>query len=269
MIDWVSVIENDYPAPSDADEAVGELLQMLTSPDPVVRDRQAYSVLARWIRRGVLDNRLAGLGDSAAQLFAHPEVQARTFAPLILASAINRDTAIRRAGMLDEATVARWREAFTAWWPAETEIRGWDGELGWLHAVAHGADLAEELGDSPHTGAEDLTALLTLVARRVVAPTAYQYAHMEEDRVAGALAKILARPELTEAAATAWLGVIDQLFATGAPGPLPVPVANTLAVLRAAYVMADRKALPHGRAVTDAIAARLHLVFSAYPATRE
>lgn len=74
--------------------------------------------------------------------------KARTFAPLILASAVNRDTATG-AGHLDATTVRRWLNGFITWWVAETDIRGWDDELGWLHAVAHGADLAGAFGESP------------------------------------------------------------------------------------------------------------------------
>jgi hypothetical protein len=156
-------------------------------------------------------------------------------------------------------------EPFAAWWVAEADLRGWDDKLGWLHAVAHGADLAGAFGVSPGLDAADV---LTVIARRVVAPTGYQYAQMEEDRVARAIVRILGRPGLTPEAATGWLAVVDELFATGGPGSLPVPVANTLAVLRATYVMADRAPTPHPRAVTDAIATRLHLVFPAYAASR-
>ena len=144
-----------------------------------------------------------------------------------------------------------------------------EDRLGWLHAVAHGADLAGAFGASPRLSAAELADLLTVVAERIVAPTGYRYAQMEEDRVARATVRILARPELTAAAATGWLDTVDRLFATGEPGPLPIPVANSLAVLRAMYVMADRRALPHRTAVTDAVAARLHEVFGAYPAIRE
>jgi hypothetical protein len=179
---------------------------------------------------------------------------------------VSRDTA---AGVLDAPTVRRWRDTFAAWWPAETEIRGWDDTLGWLHVVAHGADVVDALAASSRLAAEELADLLTLVAERTVAPTRYQYAQMEEDRLARAVARVVARPELTAAGATDWLGVFDRLFATGEPGSVPVPARNAFAVLRAAYVMVDRHAAAHREAVTDAIAARLHEVFPPYPATRE
>lgn len=102
----------------------------------------------------------------------------------------------------------------------------------------------------------------------MTAHTDYRYAQMEEDRLARAIVAILAQERLVVASATGWLQVVDELFAGGGPGPLPVPVANTLAVLRAGYVMADRRALPHRTAVTDGIAQRLHYAFGAYPLVR-
>ncbi len=48
------------------------------------------------------------------------------------------------------------------------------------------------------------------------------------------------------------------------PGPVPVPVANTLAVLRAAYVMLDRGSSPHRASETEAIVARLKVAFDRY-----
>ena len=96
-------------------------------------------MLATWIERGELDGQLDWLGAAMADRFADPQVQARTFAALILAWVVER-------GRYDE----HWARAFTAWYPAETDLRGYDPELGWLHAVAHGADLLGVLGrDQP------------------------------------------------------------------------------------------------------------------------
>ncbi|MCP2328921.1 hypothetical protein HDA40_007428 [Hamadaea flava] len=243
-----------------------ELLEMLTSPDPVARDERAYTELVGLVRRGALDDRLGEVGERLVPLLGHSEVQARAFAPLILAALVNRDAEV--GGLHDDA-VRRWRVAFATWWPAEQEIHGWGGELGWLHAIAHGADLAGAFGGSPRVAAADLSDLLTVVAQRVVAPTGYQYAHLEEDRVARAMTRILARPELTGTGATGWLSVVDELLATGEPGPLPTPVANTMAVLRAVYVMVHRKPSPHRRRVLEGVANRLHVVFADYPSTEE
>jgi hypothetical protein len=265
MIDWTELADRDMAVPADLDAAVPALLTMLASADPVQRDDLAYSFLAVWTDRGVLDGRLAAIGDALLPRFGHPETQARTFVPLVLAAAVRRDSA---AGVLDAVTVRRWLDAFAAWWPAETDTRGFDERLGWLHAVAHGADLAGAFAASARLTGDEAAGLLTLVATRATAETTERYAQQEEDRLASAVVDALRRPDLTEAGAVGWLAVVDRLFATGEPGPVPVPVANTLAVLRAVYVMADRHAVPHRRAVTDAVAARLHEAFGDYPLSR-
>ncbi|WP_051366376.1 DUF2785 domain-containing protein [Hamadaea tsunoensis] len=236
------------------DTELDDLVRKLTDPDPAVRDGYAYSRLWKLITDGELDGRIEPLGDAAAAHFDHPEVQARTFAPLVVALAVER-------GLAGPAATLRWKDAFLAWWPAEQDIRGWDERLGWLHAIAHGADLAGTLGASPDV---DPVEILTAIGERVVAPTTYQYAHQEDDRVAQAIRTCLERPELSEADATAWLAPVDRLFATGKPGPVPTPVANTFAVLKATYVMVNGRDLALGKSVTDAIRDRLHTAYSAY-----
>ncbi|NMO57135.1 DUF2785 domain-containing protein [Actinoplanes sp. TBRC 11911] len=231
------------------------LLDMLAAPDPVVRDEQAYTQVAALVRAGSLDDRLVEIGDAMADRFAHPEIQARAFAPLVLGLVVRRS-------LVDDAVVRRWWEAFASWWPAQTDVQGWDPELGWLHAVAHGADLVGAFGASTRLPAG---LLLTLIAARTTAPSSYRYEQMEEDRLARAAAEVLSRPDLTVAESTGWLEVVDKLFATGGPGPVPAPVANTLAMLKATYIMADRGG---AAVVAEGIAERLHFVFPAYPAAR-
>lgn len=266
MIDWDQLVAADFlPVPGSVPEALAELSQMLASADPAVRDGQAYMILSTWARRGAIDDHLVDVGDAMVALFDHAQVQARTFAPLILAAVVDRDSVIEVVGL---NRLREWREAFESWWIAEADIRGWDEQLGWLHAIAHGADLVGAFGSSPRLTGDELTELLTVVARRVTAPTDYRYAQMEEDRIARAIGSILAQERLGVASATEWLHVVDELFAGVGPGPLPVPVANTLAVLRAGYVMADRHPVPHRAAVTDGIAQRLHHAFGAYPLVR-
>uniref|UniRef100_UPI0036D414D2 DUF2785 domain-containing protein n=1 Tax=Sphingopyxis terrae TaxID=33052 RepID=UPI0036D414D2 len=70
----------------------------------------------------------------------HPDIQARSFAALVLARVLDRVRAVPQ--VVAEETTDRWYGAFAAWFPAEVDTRGWDDTLGWLHAVAHGADAA-------------------------------------------------------------------------------------------------------------------------------
>jgi hypothetical protein len=236
MTDWAQVRDTDYAVPSDRslDELVAELVEMLRSPDPVVRDRQAYSVLATWIARGVLPaGELRALGDEMAPRFGHPEIQVRTFAPLIL------DVIVSAGGVFEPS----WVPPFERWYVAEEDLRGYDEKLGWLHAVAHGADLLGTLGQ--HAAVEPMQ-MLRLGIGRLLTPTSYVLRDMEDDRLGYALAATLTRDDLTESDAVDWLDpAIRALSNPPAEGITP-EVTNTIRTLRVVYVLAD-----HGLRVGD------------------
>src|SRR3954471_5687231 len=259
MIDWAHVRDAGYAAPQDRplDELVAELIGMLRSPDPVVRDLQGYAVLANWIRRGELSNeQLRAVGDELVPRFGDPEIQARTFVPLILDSIVS-------AGVFEPA----WVPPFERWYVAEEDLRGYDGKLGWLHAVAHGSDLLGGLGLVPP--GEPLR-MLELGIGRLLKPTEYVLRDLEDDRLGSALAATLTRTDLTEADAVAWLepAIRGVVLGGGEPGIRP-EVSNTLGTVRMVYLLGDRgRPLPGAKdpvAVMhrDAVRARLVEVFRA------
>lgn len=251
MTDWQKVIDGGFQQPEGGLTAalITELSQALRSPDPVLRDEQALTVLGHWVPD--LDpGQRHRLGDEMAARFSDPEIQARTFAPLVL-------TMLVEQGDFDDS----WLAAFTRWYPAETGLRGYDPELGWLHAVAHGADLLGAFGRCP---AADPAPLLGVAATRLLAPTSYLFAHQEDDRLAYAIALTLTRAELSEEESVDWLGPVRADFAAGQPGPVPPYASNTMRTLRALYILADRgvrpewnQGVPMALAQRDAVLQRL------------
>ena len=221
-----------------------QLLAMLRSPDPHARDELAYSELAQRIGAGEEDTNLERLGDSLESLFSDAEIQARSFAALALADVVERD---RLAPALSPAAVRRWGQSFSAWYLGEDDLRGWDPKLGWLHAVAHGADALGAFGRSRHLGQSDLVALLALGGNRMLRPTDELFANQEEFRLAHGLALVLTRPEVDVVQSTGWLLEIGARLREGGPGPIPSWASNTLRTLSLIYVMADRGVrLPDG-----------------------
>lgn len=228
MTDWQKIVDSGFELPPGADLTVlaAELSAALADPDPKVRDGAAYAVLATWIERGVLDGQLRSLGDEMAARFTDRRVQARTFAALVLAWIIER-------GRFEQA----WVQAFGRWYLAEDDLRGYDPHLGWLHAVAHGADLLGVLGRDERVQPEQM---LELAARRMLADTQYVWRDAEDDRLGCAIALTLARPDLTAEQSTSWLDLIDEKFRSGQPGPVPGYASNSIRTLRLLYVLADR-----------------------------
>jgi hypothetical protein len=235
MTDWAQVREADYAVPGgrSTGELVAELAGMLRSPDPVVRDRQAYAALATWIGRGVLrDEELRALGDELVPRFGDPEIQARTFAPLILDCIVS-------AGVYEP----HWVPPFERWYVAEEDVRGYDEKLGWLHAVAHGADLLGTLGQ--HAAVEPIQ-MLRLGIGRLLTPTSYVLRDMEDDRLGYALAATLTRDDLTESDAVDWLDPAIRALSNPPVEGITPEVTNTIRTLRVVYVLAD-----HGLRVGD------------------
>jgi hypothetical protein len=140
MTDWREILAGEFAVPADlaVTELVDELVAMLGSPDPSVRDDTAYPVLAIWTGRGVIDGQLARLGDMLAGRIGAGPIYQRTFAAMSLSWVILRDATTAE---LSDERVLGWLGTFGSWWAGETDLRGRDADLGWLHAIAHGADL--------------------------------------------------------------------------------------------------------------------------------
>ena len=210
-------------------DAVAELTEALRSPDPVLRDELALTVLVDLAPR--LDPAVRRtLGASVEARLHDPEIQARTFAALILAELVSQ-------GEFQSS----WLAAFEAWYPAETDLRGYDQKLGWLHAAAHGADLLGAFGRCPHV---DPASMLDLAAARLLARTDCVFRDQEDDRLAYAMALTSTRAELTEAQSVGWLDQVAADFEAGEPGPVPPHASNTMRTLRMLYLLADRGVLP-------------------------
>jgi hypothetical protein len=267
VVDWTSAAAAGFPFPDDvpAGRIADELAAMLVSPDPRVRDDHACTAAAQWIREGRLDDVLVGLGDTAAGRFCHPEIQARTFAPLLLRCVLTRGADAEVRGLVPAAAAERWYGAFAAWYPAERDTRGWDDALGWLHAVAHGADAAAAFALALP---ERRTGLLDLCARRMTAQHAGQrYEQLEDARLARAFCRILLAPGLSERQAVDWLTVPADALAGGGPGPVPVWAFNTFATLQSLHLhltrgLADGGLPPHAPLVAEKAADLLRLAYA-------
>lgn len=210
---------------------------MLRSPDPAERDDIAYLGMVQRVGSGAEDDRLIALGDEMAARLADGQVQTRTFAALLLGTVVERDQA---TGGATRAAVLRWRDAFAGWYPAERDLRGWDDGLGWLHAVAHGADTLASFGRSARLDRDDLTGLLDVGRARLLAPTDFVLRDQEDDRLGYALALVLSRPELDAEDSVRWLRPVCAAFAAGGPGPVPAFATNTMRTLRMLYLLCDR-----------------------------
>lgn len=234
------------------DDRLHRLVADLASPDPVVRDDGAYAELTRVVLAGELtSDQSLRLGALMVERLTHPEPQARSFAPLVLAVLATR-------GVVQPG----WVEAVCRWYTTEPDLRGHDPELGWVHAAAHGADCLAAFGAA---GAGAPQGLLVTLAQRLVAPTAYVFRDQEDDRIAHAAATLLSDGRMGAEADDGWLTPMGELLAAGEAGPVPPQVSNTLRTLRCLSFVLGQQLLvdgvvvvvPRAEAVQAAIATTL------------
>jgi len=245
---WLSVLTGGAAVPPDRplDDLTAELVTMLGDPNPRRRDDLAYPVLATWIRNGVYDKLLVGLGDGITVGLVQgigsdgtDSVLRRSFSALILAEAVGRDNEVR---LLSADTVLRWGDRATSWFVRERDLRGWIAERGWAHTVAHGADLLGQLARSRHLGALELTVLLDVVADRLLQPTPHVWRNGEDDRMAYAVMTILHRNLVSFGVLEPWVARLGTGIRTPAAraeprSEWPSPAAaNTASFLRALHV---------------------------------
>jgi Protein of unknown function (DUF2785) len=222
-------------------QELAALVNDLRSPDPAVRDDRAYTVLAERIGSGREDAYLAALGDAGAALLGAPEIQARSFGALLLAAVVERVNLLSTSSpehsenptTVRALDVVRWLALFVTWYPAEADLRGYDEQLGWLHAVAHGADALGVFGGSPLLGPADLVMLLDVAIERLREPTWQHLTQQEDDRLALAVMSILVRDRIPAQDVHAWLDRLAATWRAASKGPRSAQVDNTTRFARA------------------------------------
>jgi hypothetical protein len=241
---WERVVADGYRVPHGAalDDLTTDLVKMLGDGDPRVRDDIAYSVLSTWVSEGVYDELLAGLGDGLVLGLrvglgedGTDTVLRRSFSAVGLAAVIARDNAVHT---LHPTTVLTWADRSVAWFLAERDLRGWVPERGWVHAVAHGADLLGTLAASRYLGSEELRVLLDVIAERLLIPTEHGFAAGEDDRLAFATMSLLHRDLVSVDELESWLDRVAALWADPlTPGERESPTrTNAVAYARALHL---------------------------------
>lgn len=209
------------PPPHLQDEADRARIQQLAiallpcpaQPDPKLRDDVAFEQLSAWSRGGQLDaTTLQSLREAlVGVLDGKPDAAGvhQPFAVLTLAEVARADrlqpfmTAEQRADLVDHA--ARFLGGVR-------DYRGFIPGEGWRHGVAHGADLALQLGMNEALSAAQRQLLLEAVGAQVLADHKHAYRYGEGNRLARAALQLQLRLKPDDATWQAWLdGLIQPL----------------------------------------------------------
>lgn len=207
---WRPIREQATTNELPANELAIELVSCLGSPDPELRDRIGYELFTHWLRQEKLsdETRSRLLVELSANLGNQSKAMglSRSFSALILSEVMRSDaiTAFmsdeQRQALLDKATAAI---------ANEDDFRGLDADIGWVHPVAHMADLLWRFALHPKTDAEQATQILDAV-RSKVAPTSVSYAFNEGDRLARVVTTLITNERIDAESMAAWISRFES-----------------------------------------------------------
>jgi hypothetical protein len=207
---WTHLAAHDTTTAADAPALARELVGLLGSPDPAVRDEAAYTLLVSWIYQrkiiapaeivSLTDVLLANLKDGVGEV-GDLRVLRRSFSALVLSIIVARDN---DAPFFTKAQLRRIWDAALAYLLAEKDLRGHDEKLGWIHATAHTADLLKFLIRSKALDAKDSIDLLRAIKSKLSqAPLVFIYG--EDERLARTALAVVKREDFAPQDFDAWL----------------------------------------------------------------
>ena len=146
---WKAIVAKRYEVP-EGEKAFGfakELSGYLKSSDAELRDDLAYSILAEWILHKAVfskdellaleeewrENLKTRIGESGTD-----SIFLRSFSALCLAAIAEREL---KSQFLGEERYHKLLAAALEYLKDEKDLRGFDEKKGWIHAMAHAADL--------------------------------------------------------------------------------------------------------------------------------
>ena len=187
---------------ADADALAEPLLQCLNSPNPELRDNIGYGLFSTWLRNAqisvdrkqfLLQQLSANLSSATRELSLQRSFSALIISELLRADAIDAFMTATQREQLLQASVQALRD--------EQDFRGFEDELGWVHPIAHLADVLWRFSLHPALS-EDQAALILIAIGNKVSAAENFYHFNEGDRLARPIAILLRRDALSS---TAWL----------------------------------------------------------------
>jgi hypothetical protein len=189
--------------------ALVALTACLANPDPAIRDKVAFERLSTAMRAGDVDPRtLSDIKGRLLTMLQEPDPQGftRPFVILTLAEVARTD---RLQPWMSEDEREQLIAVASGFLSGVTDYRAFNDKEGFRHGVAHGADLAMQLGLSAHTTRPQLDRLLGALASQVSPKdTGVAYWAGEPDRLARAVLMIAQRNLHSAAEWKAWFATV-------------------------------------------------------------
>ncbi|GJM12754.1 MAG: hypothetical protein DHS20C12_11570 [Pseudohongiella sp.] len=202
---WRPIRETIRENQANPNELVFDLLACLSSPNSELRDSIAYEMLTYWLRNEALseESRISVLQLLSLNLSKRGVSNSleRSFSALVLSELLRSDNL--DAFMSDALRSELLVEVVDAL-DEESDYRGLVQGLGWIHPIAHMADVLWRFSLHGELTAEQ-TRLVLQAVRSKAGTRQAAYAFNEGDRLARPVAVIVARQALPDTELIQWL----------------------------------------------------------------
>lgn len=222
--------------PFDDPQIYRVMMAQIGAADPQLRDELVYEGLCALIAGPLLSdaqiNDLLGLAiDGLCFQVAHSGqgVLKRSFCSLVAAAIIEKDSA---RPCISDANMARLYDEMRRYALSEHDFRGHDPSLGWIHALAHFADLTDACLRGPRLipaqKVQLILALVPMLCQRDIA-----LSHDEDERVVTAVLTAL-RADLVDLPQ-----ILAALDCAGTPAQAYILQFNQKTFLKSLYLRLD------------------------------
>ena len=236
--------EDDFRVENDSEQfaLALEMVRFIGSPDPELRDELIYAAFCFWILEheaftAVQLHQLLDLAVDEDHLFYRlgekgtDAVFTRSFSMLLLPLLL---IAHRKRPYLTQPEIITLKETVIDYLSREQDVRGYDAEKGWAHAVAHAADALDDLALCEELGAADLQDILTAVQQKIGTDD-YVFVDEEDERMVTAVTSLLSRQVLSKAEISDWIRSFDPFVAEVEARPTSSRYLNVKNFLRSLY----------------------------------
>ncbi len=240
---WLALRDAKFALPAGESRAavLRDAEVLVESEDPVLRDDVGYGLVSAWVYREQLVEAPA-LIEFTSHLQARLKelegpVWGRSFAALSLS--LIAATELKQP-VLSQAQFDALVESATDELVLETDLRGHDPRLGWLHATAHTADLLKFLARDDRLVGAQQDRIINSIVHRLSHGAAFTWG--EDERLAATLRSLVIRKDARLGVLSAWLLTLPPANQALWTSPVLDPDAyaqlgNVKQTLRALYVV--------------------------------
>lgn len=194
----------------DNSKTIDGYIACLSAADPIIRDEYAYMELSRKLRNDPPDSsKMKAIYLDAVNDFRQTDITAyhRSFLTLALSEIARVD---RFTPFLSEKDRQFLVDTSVSLLTQSTDLTGFDPDIGYVHQIAHAADLVLQLSLNKAIDSKQLRLLSQATKAAINPDTLHFYHYGEPDRLVRASVYLMVREELDEAYWQEWLNDFEK-----------------------------------------------------------